>query len=309
LRRCPIDTAIDLELFSRCTALLTYLCGAARRVGFDRGTSEGLYRGDLLTARVPYNAHLHIALNFLALVAALEAEAGQVPLVKADLRTQITPLPRLQITDEERAATEAILHRECPCLNERTPIFVFNPDPGDALPIRGWPLERFTETAARLLTAVPESVIAVIGLHRSQRYAAAMQAALGAERCLDLTGKTPSLRAMCALLTRAKLLTTNDSGPAHIASLTPTPAVVLFGPETPALYAPLSSNTQNLYGRYSCSPCLSAFNHRHTRCNDNRCLKAISVEEVYHACLAAIGRREVARPPSLYVLDGYDFAA
>src|SRR5207244_11249165 len=36
LRRCRIDTVLDLELFSRVSAVLRYLSCASNRVGFDR---------------------------------------------------------------------------------------------------------------------------------------------------------------------------------------------------------------------------------------------------------------------------------
>ena len=74
LRWCrakDIDTVVDLELFSRFTALLSGLSGAERRVGFHRFHNEGLYRGAMLTHRVAYNPHIHIAKNFIALVDAL----------------------------------------------------------------------------------------------------------------------------------------------------------------------------------------------------------------------------------------------
>ena len=54
-QRQGIDTVIDLELFSRFTALLTFLSGAPRRVGFYAYHHEGLYRGELLTHKVSYN--------------------------------------------------------------------------------------------------------------------------------------------------------------------------------------------------------------------------------------------------------------
>jgi ADP-heptose:LPS heptosyltransferase len=70
-RRKNIDTVIDLELFSRFTALLTGFSGADRRVGFHRIHNEGLYRGSMLSHRVAYNPHIHIAKNFIAMVDAL----------------------------------------------------------------------------------------------------------------------------------------------------------------------------------------------------------------------------------------------
>jgi ADP-heptose:LPS heptosyltransferase len=58
LRREKIDIAFDLELFSRFTAILNYLSGAAKKVGFYRYSMEGLYRGELLTHKVQYNCRL-----------------------------------------------------------------------------------------------------------------------------------------------------------------------------------------------------------------------------------------------------------
>ncbi len=48
LRKIHIDTVLDCELFSRVSAILSYLTGARRRVGFERHTQEGLYRGSFI---------------------------------------------------------------------------------------------------------------------------------------------------------------------------------------------------------------------------------------------------------------------
>ena len=83
------------------------------------------------------------------------------------------------------------------------------------------------------------------------------------------------------LLRHAALLVTNDGGPAHFASMLTTPSIVLFGPESPQLYAPLASNTICIYRQLACSPCLTAYNHRNSSCDgDNQCLKRITVDEV-----------------------------
>ena len=82
-RRKKIDTVVDLELFSRFTSLLSCLSGAINRVGFYAFHDEGLYRGNLLTHRVAYNPHMHIAKNFIALVNALMSEVPEHPYSKA----------------------------------------------------------------------------------------------------------------------------------------------------------------------------------------------------------------------------------
>jgi len=81
-RKNKIDSCIDLELFSRVTALLSFFSGAVNRVGFYGFHNEGLYRGDFLTRKVAYNPHQHIAKNFIALVDALLSDKEEVPFTK-----------------------------------------------------------------------------------------------------------------------------------------------------------------------------------------------------------------------------------
>src|ERR1044071_2608575 len=71
LLREKIDTVIDMDFFSRVTALLSFLICRGNRVGFHRYNDEGLYRGDLLTHRVFYSPHVHTSVAFIALVRTL----------------------------------------------------------------------------------------------------------------------------------------------------------------------------------------------------------------------------------------------
>jgi ADP-heptose:LPS heptosyltransferase len=117
-----------------------------------------------------------------------------------------------------------------------------------------------------------------------------IQRACESEACIDLTGYTRSVREVAVLLHLGALLVTNDGGTGHFASLTPVPSIVLFGPETPLLYGSLSARAVNLHKPLSCSPCLTAYNHRRSPCNgDNVCLKSISVEDVLAAANGLLG--------------------
>ncbi len=288
IRRLGIDTVIDLELFSRFTALMSFATGATTRVGYDNWTSEGLFRGRLLTHRVLYNHHQHMALNFLALVLALEAPADQVPLLKRDVRRELLPLPRRRSADADRDRLFAQLVGEYPTLRRETPLVIVNPDPGPLLPIRGWPIDRYAELVRRVLAAEPRAVGVVIGLAESRPIAERILAVVGRERCIDFTGKTASLADLVTLLELGRVLVTNDSGPAHFASLTDIRTFVLFGPETPALYAPLGEQVTSISAYLACSPCLAATNHRHTPCTDNQCMQAITVEHVLGEVMRAL---------------------
>ena len=95
---------MDLELFSRFSAILTGLCGARRRVGFHRFHSEGLYRGEMMTHRVSYNGHIHMAKNFICMINALLAPQAEVPYSKtnvadAEIRVPIQPVSEAEKED------------------------------------------------------------------------------------------------------------------------------------------------------------------------------------------------------------------
>lgn len=284
VRSLGIDTSLDLELFSRATSLMSYLSGAKNRVGFDNFTDEGLYRGRFITHRVLLNNHQHIALNFLALVESLYSDRTELPMLKANVAELMRPLPHIVPSEAERAEMWGRIGLEYPSVSERSKIVVINPDPG-LLALRGWPVSYYRELCSRLLAHDPSVVILLMGLPRSSSYAEAVFPPEFRGRCVDFCGRTKNLRDVTTLFYFAKLLITNDSGPGHLASLARVPALVLFGPESPEKYGPLGDSVTSLFANFSCSPCYSPANHRHSICTNNRCLQAITVDTVFKACL------------------------
>jgi ADP-heptose:LPS heptosyltransferase len=103
---------------------------------------------------------------------------------------------------------------------------------------------------------------------------------VGSSRVITLAGKT-TLRQLLVLYNRSAILITNDSGPAHFASMTPIRVVTLFGPETPALFSARSPNATALWAGIACSPCVNAYNNRQTVCRNNLCMQAITVNDVF----------------------------
>ncbi|MTV59214.1 glycosyltransferase family 9 protein, partial [Streptococcus pneumoniae] len=65
---------MDLEGFSRVTAVLGFASGASRRVGLHAFHGAGSYRGDLLTHRLAANPIQHAGDAFSDLVDALGAD-------------------------------------------------------------------------------------------------------------------------------------------------------------------------------------------------------------------------------------------
>jgi len=281
-RRNGIDTVVDLELFSRFTALLTGLSGANRRVGFYRFHNEGLYRGKMLTHRVAYNPHIHIAKNFIALIDALLSATPTVPysktLIGDDELTIALPPPSTPARESILMRIKALV----PNLDlTRFRIVLINPNASEMLPQRRWMPERFAELIRRVLAANDDVLVLIIGAPSERPEAVTLAAQCGSDRCIAFAGQS-ALGELPALYSLAVAMVTNDSGPAHFAAACGLTTIVLFGPETPNLYRPLGNSTA-IYAGLACSPCVSANNHRKSACSDNVCMRAISVEHVFAA--------------------------
>lgn len=281
-RRNDIDTVVDLELFSRFTGLLTGLCGADRRIGFYRFHNEGLYRGEMLTHRVAYNPHIHIAKNFIALIDALISKTPQVPYSKTLIADEALTIsarpPSVAATANVSAQIAALAPQRDP---SKRRLILINPNASNLLPQRRWMPERYAELIRRILAADGDALVLITGAPGERAEAEALAAQCANERCIAFAGRT-KLTDLPALYALAVLMVSNDSGPAHFAAACGLPTIVLFGPETPNLYRPLGNATA-IYAGLACSPCVSASNHRKTACTDNVCMKTIGVDQVFGA--------------------------
>ncbi len=279
-RRKKIDTVIDLELFSRFTALLTALSGAVNRVGFHSFYNEGLYRGDLLTHKVAYNPHIHIAKNFIALVNSLLTEEPELPYSKKPIPDSEVELPVIACHETEIANMHEMVRRHYPEYDRAAHrLVLINPNASELLIQRRWMPERYVELMRRILEEFDDVVVLITGAGSEREEADVMRMMVGSNRCVNFAGAL-QLGQLPVLYTISKLMVTNDSGPGHFSAITNLPTLVLFGPETPALYGSLG-NSMPIYAGLACSPCVSAANHRKTPCRDNKCLQAIKVDQVY----------------------------
>ncbi len=282
MRALDFDVVIDCELFSRASSLYSYLSGARVHVGFHPHTQEGLYRGSFMNRKVMYNPYRHLSQQFLTMVDAIDSQ-GRPP--AKDAPHAVSPPPLLQFAEGEVAGVVAQLELDFPVLRGKRLVLVY-PD-GGILPIRAWPPAYYKQLCDALLG--DGYVVALIGLKDAKPLAQEIVAHCRHDYCLDLTGYTKSVRHLLAVFQRAALLVTNDGGPGQFAALTTLPALVFFGPETPALYSPHAPNIHCLYSGLSCSPCLTAYNHRLSPCDgDNQCLKRITPQQALEQARALL---------------------
>ena len=282
-RKHRIDTVIDLELFSRFTALLTGMCGARRRVGYHIFHGEGLWRGFMLTRKVHYNPHIHITKNFLSLIHAAFAQKIEVPFSKIEIpdsevrleQAIINPSALEKVRERiEKLAKEANIHY----VSGKNRLILINPNASDLLPQRRWAQQRFSELIQAIHQKYPDDLILITGSPAEFAYVEKVRAIANIKNALNFAGQV-SFAELPPLYTLSDVMVTNDSGPGHFSAVTPLRTVVLFGPETPALYGSVG-NSIAITANLACSPCVSAANHRKTPCHDNVCMQAITVPQV-----------------------------
>jgi len=256
LRRNPPDLALDFEPFAHAGALLARLGGARQRLGF---AAPGRARDGLFTVTVPLRTDVHAARSFRDLAEAAGVAPG--PYVPGGL------------------SPSAAGRAEAAALTGPEGYMLVHPGSGDNFPGRRWSEAGFA-AAARAALAEGARVF-VTGGPLETALAARVAAAAG-PGAISLAGAL-SLEGLIALVARALLLVSNDTGPVHMASALGVPTLALFGPNTPVLYGPLAPGSRAFYRGLPCSPCLTAASHRSSRCLIFTCMEAIPAGEVVHA--------------------------
>jgi ADP-heptose:LPS heptosyltransferase len=274
-----IDVIIDMELFSRFSSILSFLSGAKTRVGFWKFTLEGLYRGNIHTHKVMYNPYIHISKNFLSLAQSLKSSPEEIPLLKMSLENCITTVAKIKSSNEAVENIWQELKEINKQICEQNKIVILNPGVNEVLPLRRWPIENYIGLTKRLLID-PKVFVVIIGVGSQSPDEKTICQQISNQRFINFMGKT-TVQKLIDLYNISTLLISHDSGATNLATLTSINIVVLFGPETPILYAPLAPNKLVLYSNLACSPCITAYNHRRSVCKDNKCLKGITVEQVY----------------------------
>jgi ADP-heptose:LPS heptosyltransferase len=271
IRQRRIDCSVDLDFFSRATALLGWLSGCRRRVGCHAYFGEGPYRGNLLTHRVKFNPHLHISQMFEILARAVQVPATDFPRIGHVPGPVCAPIERFRPDEAESASVRHILETAGAGSAGKIVLLNSNISDREAIPLRKWQDECYVELAGLILSVMPDAFILLTGTKKEEESVARLEAAVGQARCRSVAGKT-TLRELLSLYSRSAIMVTNDSGPAHFAAITDMDIVVLFGPETPHLWRPLGERVTVMYRGLACSPCFTVYNGRQSACRRNLCM-------------------------------------
>jgi len=204
------DLAVNMHGQGPISTRLVARFGAHRTASF-----VGEKRSDVpaLDIEVPWDAEAHESRKLLLLA---EKVGG------AHTRAYDSSEPELRVREEDDRRAVALLPGHL-----RKPLALVHP--GASVPEKRWPGEAYGRMADGLVRRGYE--IAVTGSAGEKELTRLVSEA--APGSLDLGGET-DLSTLIALVVRASVVVSNDTGPAHLAYALRTPSATLFGPSTDA---------------------------------------------------------------------------
>jgi len=286
IRRAKYDLVIDMHGQVR-SALFALTSGARVRIGFDRPIRRSLtvsaehdlrnvpshgWRGAREGSWIAYTHRIPIPTLD---VHAIDRYLWVAPLLGLDddppeLTIHLPPKAVLKVQQllEERGVPAS------------TPLVVLVP--GTIWETKHWTIDGFAGVARQFLH--DGFAVAVAGTKRDQQRC--RQIAAAAPGACDLSGKTTPAE-LAALIRRAEVAVTNDSGSMHVAASLGKPMVSVFGPTNPVHIGPYQRPESVIRVDLPCSPC----NYRRlSQCPfDHACMKQVTpamVVERVHKVLA-----------------------
>jgi heptosyltransferase-1 len=216
VRRARYDLAVDLQRLQK-SALVARLSGAPRVLGYDRRRAKELSHLWLRERIAPGDPREHMVAQYLSFARHLGLPAG----------APRWPLPPLDDARVRAAAALAPLGG--------APFVVLNL--GASKPENRWPVASFAALADTLGAGAAPTPALVLTGGPAERDVADEVLARTARVQLDLVGRT-DLLTLAAVLERAQLVVTGDTGPMHLAVAVGARVLALFGPADPSRTGP-----------------------------------------------------------------------
>ncbi len=277
IRRAKYDLVIDMHGQVR-SALFALISGAPVRIGFDRPIRRSLtvsaehdlrnvpshgWRGAREGSWIAYTHRIPIptldvhAIDRYLWVAPLLGLDDDPPDLAIHLSSDT-------VRNVERLLKEHGVHADVPLV-----VLV----PGTIWETKHWTIEGFAGVARTFLN--DGFAVALAGTKRDQQRC--RQIAAAAPGVCDLSGKTTPAE-LAALIRRAEVAVTNDSGSMHVAASLRKPMVSVFGPTNPVHIGPYQRPESVVRMDLPCSPC----NYRRlSQCPfDHACMKQVTSEMV-----------------------------
>jgi heptosyltransferase-1 len=277
IRRAKYELVIDMHGQVR-SAFFALISGARVRIGFDRPIKRGLtvsaehdlknipshgWRGAREGSWIAYTHRIPIPTLDIH---AIDRYLWVAPLLGLDDNP-----PDLAIHLSPQAADRVNRLLEEHGVPASKPLVVLVP--GTIWETKHWTIEGFAGVARQFLQ--DGFAVALAGTRRDQQRC--RQIAAAAAGTCDLSGKTTPAD-LAALIRRAEVAVTNDSGSMHVAVTLGKQMVSVFGPTNPVHIGPYERPESVVRVDLPCSPC----NYRRlSQCPfDHACMKQVTSEMV-----------------------------
>jgi len=256
IRKSQMNICIDFEPYTKFSAVLSYLSGAKKRIGFNN-------RPKLYTKAIAPNEDMHAVRNFVNLANALK---------KSDCPKELIPL---NFSKEDMHEAEKMLKENGIASDNLVGIHAGSA--GSSLS-RRWPDDRFAELCDKLIKKYNVKIVLVGSKGEKKINERIIKMANHKDCIFDFSGKL-MLKELFALMKKLKLFIANDSGPMHIAAAMGVPTIGLFGPNLPERYGPFGKRNIGIYkgnGIAAVLPFRGKFGENHE-------INKISVDDVMDA--------------------------
>ncbi len=294
LRAAEYDLVLDLQGQLR-SAVFAFTSGAPVRIGFDKPRADIWEKS---TRQIPAEARKHAwqgarEASWLAYTDHITVPTLDLHPVERYLRVaamlgiaESAPDFSFPIPREAATRIEALLDYY-DVAKARLVVMA----PGTNWETKEWRRDAFAEVARHFLAK--KHAVVLIGSERERAACEAVaQAAPGA---VNLAGET-TLSELAALIRRAAICVTNDSGPMHIAVALDRPVVSVFGPTDPVWAGPYRRADAVLRAALPCSPC---YLRQLSRCiHGHACMTDVSAAAVIARMETILAKAPAAKTPA-----------
>jgi heptosyltransferase I len=273
IRRAKYELVIDMHGQVR-SAFFTLISGARVRIGFDRPIKRGVtisaehdlknvpnhgWRGAREGSWIAYTHRIPIPTLD---VHAIDRYLWVAPLLGLD---DNPPDLTIHLSPEASDRVNRLLEGHDVPASKPLVVLV----PGTIWETKHWTIEGFAGVARHFLQ--DGFAVALVGTKRDQQRC--RQIAAAAPGTCDLSGQTTPAD-LAALIRRAEVAVTNDSGSMHVAASLGKPMVSVFGPTNPVHIGPYERPESVVRVDLPCSPC----NYRRlSQCPfDHACMKQVT---------------------------------
>lgn len=214
LREEKYDLVFDLQGRFR-SAIFGWFSGCKKRIGIAK-TQE--LTGIFYTQKVEQTpSSVHLVDFFLDIVRSAGAKKGKIEF-------GLKPQPAAT-ADIQNILSENNVQKD------NYAVFV----PGATVDVKKWPIDNFAALAEKIYKKYQYTIIGA-GVNSETEIVEKLKKITGVP-LLNLAGKTSILQ-LIALLAGAKIVVSNDTGPAHIAAALGVPMVLIFGHTNPLRVGP-----------------------------------------------------------------------